>query len=74
MAPGTDSLERRNAEIDVFRGGAILMFISLHYSLTYRLWHSGPLMNLIGRDRAFSMLGWGSLALTMSFVYPFSGL
>lgn len=64
----TESLDGHNAGIDVLRGTAILMVLLLHFSLTYRLWHSGFLENLIGYDWAFSVLGWGNFAVTMFFV------
>ncbi len=68
MPPRAESMNGRNAGIDVLRGIAILMVLLLHFSLTYRLWHSGFLANLIGHDWAFSVLGSGNFAVTMFFV------
>ncbi len=68
MPSRAESLNGRNAGIDVLRGIAILMILLLHFSLTYRLWHSGFLKSLIGHDWAFSVLGWGNFAVTMFFV------
>lgn len=68
LPPRPEILDGRNAGIDVLRGVAILMVLLLHFSLTYRLWHSGFLESLIGQDWAFSVLGWGNFAVTMFFV------
>ncbi len=68
MPPHPETLDQRNAGIDVLRGIAILMVVLLHFSLTYRLWRSGFLKELIGHDWAFSVLGWGNFAVTMFFV------
>ncbi len=68
MLPCLESLDRRNTGIDVLRGVAILMVMLLHFSLTYRLWHSGLLVNLLGQDWAYSVLGWSNFAVTMFFV------
>ena len=68
MPPCLGTLDGRNAGIDLLRGIAILMVLLLHFSLTYRLWHSGFLKSLIGHDWAFSVLGWSNFAVTMFFV------
>ena len=68
MPSRREIMDGRNAGIDVLRGVAILMVLLLHFSLTYRLWRSGILYNLIGHDWAFSVLGWGNFAVTMFFV------
>lgn len=68
MPPRAENLNGRNAGIDVLRGIAILMVLLLHFSLTYRLWHSGFLKSLIGHDWAFSVLGRGNFGVTMFFV------
>lgn len=68
MPPRLGTSAGRDAGIDFLRGIAILMVLLLHFSLTYRLWHSGFLKTLIGHDWAFSLLGWGNFAVTMFFV------
>ena len=40
MQPRLGAPDGRNAGIDILRGIAILMVLLLHFSLTYRLWHS----------------------------------
>ena len=68
MPPRPEILDGRNPGIDVLRGIAILMVLLLDFSETYRLWRIGPLDCLIGRDWAFSVLGWGNFAVTTFFV------
>ena len=68
MPPRPEILDGRIVGIDVLRGLAILMVLLLHFSLTYRLWHSGLLESLVGHDWAFSLLGWGNFAVTTFFV------
>ena len=58
----------RNTTIDVLRGVAILMVMLLHFSLTYGLWDNGPLVWLVGRSVAWSLLGWGNYGVTVFFV------
>ncbi|PYD47202.1 acyltransferase family protein [Novacetimonas pomaceti] len=68
MSPRDGVSQQRNAGIDVLRGIAIFMVMLLHFSLTYRLWHGGLLVDLIGRDWTYSLIGWGNFAVTMFFV------
>lgn len=58
----------RNVGIDMLRGVAILMVMLLHFSLTYRLWNSGPLVDLICQNWTHAILARGNFAVTMFFV------
>ena len=68
MRIGLKNSTVRNAGIDILRGVAILMVMLLHFSLTYRLWNSGPLVNLIGHDWTHAILARGNFAVTIFFV------
>ena len=47
---------------------AILMVLLLHFGLTYGIWDQGPLVALLGKAWAWSLLGWGNFGVTMFFV------
>ncbi|MDX5930347.1 acyltransferase family protein [Acidiphilium acidophilum] len=58
----------RNAYIDLLRGFAIIMVMLLHFSLTYRPWHYGPLKTVFGKDVVYNVLIWGNFGVTIFFV------
>ncbi|MCB8877974.1 acyltransferase family protein [Acidisoma silvae] len=68
MQLGPINLPGRNSGIDVLRGIAIFMVMLLHFSLTYRLWNSGPLVGLLGQGWTHAILAHGNFAVTMFFV------
>jgi len=68
MRLGLKNSPVRNAGIDILRGVAILMVMLLHFSLTYRLWNSGPLVDLIGHNWTHAIFARGNFAVTMFFV------
>ena len=68
MQLGPINPARRNSGIDALRGIAIFMVILLHFSLTYRLWNSGPLVGLLGQRWTHAILAHGNFDVTMFFV------
>jgi peptidoglycan/LPS O-acetylase OafA/YrhL len=66
--PTTHHPAHRNPRIDILRGVAILMVMILHFSDTYRLWHTSPLQTAFGGPAVFAVIGWSNFGVALFFV------